>query len=231
MSVVPAHGIAEVTSAVDKELASSGLVLFTGLGGRFTELLALYRSFTTPAPHRDSDARGVTRIAAVRADDGAYRGFSRMALPLHTDSASAPHPPDWILLFCESAGTGGGDFLLADGVAAALQLRDVRPDMFGRLLTAPVMVTGSATPRTPLYRRADHTIGVRYRTRDPARTPERTGTDAEHLVAYNSALRSIRSRIPCEGGSGYILDNSRWLHGRTRYSGDRVVLRVLGGAR
>jgi hypothetical protein len=34
--------------------------------------------------------------------------------------------------------------------------------------------------------------------------------------------------LPLRAGQGYILNNSRWLHGRTRFSGRRTMLRVLG---
>jgi hypothetical protein len=29
-------------------------------------------------------------------------------------------------------------------------------------------------------------------------------------------------------GEGLILSNTRWLHGRERYAGDRIMLRILG---
>jgi hypothetical protein len=51
-------------------------------------------------------------------------------------------------------------------------------------------------------------------------------------MPYVDRLRTLvqQRAIPIElrAGYGYILLNDRWLHGRTRFTGHREMLRVIG---
>jgi hypothetical protein len=50
---------------------------------------------------------------------------------------------------------------------------------------------------------------------------------ARNLPAFLAALESVARRFALEQGQGYILDNRTWFHGRTSYTGDREMSRIM----
>jgi hypothetical protein len=222
----PLSSATAVKDALEGEFLETGVIFFEGLENRFEDLLKTFCSLAVPVLHRDSDDRGITRIAARGSNSGPYKGFTRGELALHTDSAADPNPPDFILLFCESPGTFGGHFLAADGVAAAQALREQDVAAYQGILDIPVPMTGTTDRMAPIFTDRNGEIGVRFRCSDPARAE-----DSAHLEKFKSILHDVTVKKPCVAGSGYFLNNMRWLHGRTRYRGDRVVFRVQGQLR
>ncbi|MEH0449958.1 MULTISPECIES: TauD/TfdA family dioxygenase [unclassified Streptomyces] len=224
--MAPLLSVRAVEKALQGEFLDSGVLFFDGLEYCFEELLRLFSSISVPALHRDSDDRGITRISARVLDGGPYKGFTSGGLDLHTDSAAAPHPPELLLLFCESPGASGGEFLVADGVAAAMAMRAQDERAYQKLFRLPVAMTGTSEKVTPARVNQNGGIDIRYRTVDPARVQ-----DHAHLQKFNDILRATMTQVPCSGGSGYFLDNTKWLHGRMPYVGHRVAFRAQGRAR
>ncbi|MGX1565479.1 TauD/TfdA family dioxygenase [Streptomyces sp. NPDC055506] len=210
---------------LQSEFLDSGVLFFDGLENCFEELLRLFSSICTPVLHRDSDDRGITVITTRVSGGGPYKGFTSGELALHTDSASAPHPPELLLMFCESPGASGGEFLVSDGEAAAMALREQDKRAYQKLFRHPVAMTGTSEKLAPARVNQNGGIDIRYRTVDPARVQ-----DYAHLQKFNEILRTTMKQVPCHGGSGYFLDNTKWLHGRMPYVGNRVVLRAQGRA-
>jgi hypothetical protein len=68
-------------------------------------------------------------------------------------------------------------------------------------------------------------VSVRLRLDELARfSPEAAAAIPELRAAIGRHLL----RVPLAPGQGLILSNTRWLHGRTSYFGDRLMLRILG---
>jgi hypothetical protein len=54
----------------------------------------------------------------------------------------------------------------------------------------------------------------------------RTGTSGGY--ALSEAIERHTLIVPLVAGRGYLLDNHRWLHARTAFTGPRLIHRVLG---
>jgi hypothetical protein len=55
--------------------------------------------------------------------------------------------------------------------------------------------------------------------------PADDGPTLESVIAANTVT------VRLAPGTGYVVDNSRWLHGRGAHVGRRVLLRILGDLR
>lgn len=99
----------------------------------------------------------------------------------------------------------------------------------------PCAAQALSKPRTVLFGGAagylgsifEHTPGgrvrVRYRQDQLAQfSPEL----ARHLPSLGDAIERHTRWFALEPGEGYVLHNHRWLHGRTAYTGDRVMYRL-----
>src|SRR5690606_7963401 len=52
-----------------------------------------------------------------------------------------------------------------------------------------------------------------------------------HLPALIETVQACSTTMLLGPGEGVLLDNTRWLHGRRPFTGERALLRVLGEAR
>lgn len=209
-------------------LRTRGIAAVEGLGTR-GEVLTFARQMMTLVPHRDSDPDGLTIIR----DRGAtsrrpgLAGLGSGELLAHTERSGLPRPPRLMLLICHQPAASGGDVLLTDGRA----LHDLL------LERAPEAVEAMAFPGTAFYgdggghpsqiftRHRGGRVSIRLRqdalaTFSPLLTP--------HLPHLRASIEALQHRITLDAGQGYLIDNSRWLHARTGFHGDRVCLRALG---
>jgi len=74
-------------------------------------------------------------------------------------------------------------------------------------------------------RDADARVSVRLRLDELSRFSPDVTRMIPRLVALAERHMLV---LPLRAGQGYILNNSRWLHGRMRFSGTRTMFRVLG---
>lgn len=74
-------------------------------------------------------------------------------------------------------------------------------------------------------RDADGRVSVRLRLDELSRFSPDVARVMPRLVALAEKHMLV---LPLRAGRGYILNNSRWLHGRARFSGTRIMLRILG---
>lgn len=215
------------TPQLVQRLASDGLVTFRGVEGR-DALLGLGRRFGEIQPHSHGDADGVTFItprAEIRGPSST--GFSSLPLALHTDGSSLARPPALVLVSCVTAAVTGGATVLADGAAAHRDL----------LRTAPAALAALSAPGGARFG-ADGALGgaiysvlpgtdrlhVRFRSDTDVWFAEET---SRALALFLSVLRTRTYSFVLGPDEGYILQNGRWLHGRTAFAGRRSMLRVL----
>ena len=48
----------------------------------------------------------------------------------------------------------------------------------------------------------------------------------EHIHTLYEAIDLYTCRLKTNSGEGYLVDNTRWLHGRTVFEGDRIIKRI-----
>lgn len=210
-----------------RRLTEDGLLTFRGVESR-ERLIGMARGLGEVRHHVHGEADGVTAISPIPESDGpSSAGFSSADLKLHTDGTSLLLPPTLVIITCAEAAAAGGTTLLADAAAAHRDLARVAPKAlaalsapgrarFGteRALPSAVFSTLPGTDR----------LLVRFRDDDEVRY----SPDAEKaLTLFRSVLGSRSYAFDLRPGDGYILQNGRWLHGRTAFSGPRAMLRVL----
>ncbi|PKV84227.1 TauD/TfdA family dioxygenase [Streptomyces sp. TLI_146] len=180
--------------------------------------------------HRDSDARdGLTTIYDTRRDtqQAGYGGFTSSELAPHTERSGIPRPPRLMLLVCAYPAATGGECLLTDGRAVHADLAAHHPDALDLLSTRHTAFFGGGDGHasqvfTP---RAEGRVSLRLRLDALARWSPLV---EPHLPALRAAIQRHQLTLPLQAGQGYLLDNSRWLHARTSYTGDRLMWRALG---
>jgi len=207
-------------------LRDQGLVTFSNLADR-AALIALARRLMTVRPHRDADPDGVTVITGTGTRTSGYAAFTDDELMPHTDGSSVPNPPGLVLLACQRPADGGGTTLVADGELIVGTLAERYPAAL-RSLAAPRAASFGAAGgyRGPVCEPAGPgRTSIRLRLDDLAHFSAEAATAipvlraviAQHLETFRLGL-----------GEGMLLSNTRWLHGRDRYSGVRIMLRILG---
>jgi alpha-ketoglutarate-dependent taurine dioxygenase len=209
-----------------RALSETGLVLLDGVADADV-LLTVARSVATVVPHRDSRSDGVT-ILADRGVDTACRGFAgfgRQELVPHTDRSSVERPPRLLMMACAQAADQGGECIVVDGAAVYGDLAENEPDALEAL----------SAPRSALFGGAAGYLGSVFAVQPDGRVSVRLRLDelarfSPDVAQWRAALRSTIDRhattVPLRAGEGYVLDNSRWLHGRRAFTGNRVHYRI-----
>ncbi|WP_055548700.1 TauD/TfdA family dioxygenase [Streptomyces kanamyceticus] len=219
--------IDRITDGVRKR----GLVTLTGIDSR-TDALALAAQIMTVIPHRDSDSDGITTIRDTRRHThrAGFAGFGNGPLEPHTERSGSPSPPRLMMLVCGQAAHAGGDSVLVDGRAvhadlvtgaraAASALAQPRSAYFG---------AGDGHPSQVFTIYDDDQVAVRLRLDGLARF---SPIVQPYLPTLRAAIARHQLLMPMAPGQGYVLDNRRWLHARTAFTGSRVCWRALGEPR
>ncbi|WP_432114715.1 TauD/TfdA family dioxygenase [Streptomyces sp. S1] len=205
-----------------------GIATVDGLDTRVA-VLTFARQVMTLISHPDSDPDALTTIRdrGAPARRRGLAGLSAEELLAHTERSSLPHPPRLMLLVCQQPAASGGDVLLTDGHALHNFL----------LRHAPQALEAMSLPGTAFYgdggghlsqiftHHRGERVSIRLRQDDlaafsPLLTP--------HLPRLREAIKSLQQRVVLRAGQGYLIDNSRWLHARSSFRGDRVCVRALG---
>ncbi|MFX0579555.1 TauD/TfdA family dioxygenase [Nocardia nepalensis] len=207
-------------------LAADGFARFDRIRTR-AQLVTLAASLGRIVPHRDSDDDGVTTLEnrAGLARRLGFEGFGTGALPPHTDRSGVPEPPALLLVLCGRRSVTGGECIAIDGCSVYVDLT----------MNAPEAVTALSQPRTALFGGAagylasifeqaqGGRIRVRYRRDGLVKySPEIT----RWLPALNDAIDRHAMQFVLEPGQGYVLHNHWWMHGRTAFTGDRIMYRL-----
>jgi alpha-ketoglutarate-dependent taurine dioxygenase len=217
-----------VEERIAQALSQNGLIIFDGIQSR-GELLQLCSRLGTIVKHRDADEAGLTRIAQrsdLQSGEG-YQAFTSSHLTLHTDGSSIPEPPTLVVLWCEQPAAEGGASLFVDGKQLYQILANDHPQVLETLSTPNSALFAGAEP--PVYGSifstgADDSICVRFRY-------DGLGYYAAPVCSVLPIFLELLERhtlaIPLQKQQGYILQNGRWLHGRTAFRGEREMYRIL----
>lgn len=219
---------AHAEEQIARVLAQDGLVTFDGIQSS-GELLQLCSRLGTIVKHRDADEVGLTRItkrSEMQPGEG-YQAFTASHLTLHTDGSSIPEPPTLVVLWCERPAAEGGLSLFVDGKQLYQVLANEYPQVLETLSTPKSALFVGA--ETPVYgsifsRGADGSICVRFRY-------DGLGYYAAPVCSVLPIFLDLLDRstltFPLQKQQGYMLQNGRWLHGRTAFRAEREMYRVL----
>lgn len=208
---------------VTAQLTSEGLVFFRADSLAEIKALDLGEVFI----HPDSDSFGITQITYRKDFVGERRaGFSMDGLFPHTDRSIMELPPEVLVFWCEQAALNGGDALLVDGLELHKRLRFSTDGLLEFLESGTAAVLGGDN----LYRQtaifavtSENTRRLCYRNDHLLFA---NIEKAEMLRKFNRIILGCSKQLRLSSGCGYILQNTRWLHGRTPFSGLRICYRL-----
>jgi hypothetical protein len=212
-------------------LSERGLVTLDGLDSR-AAVLELATRHVDLTPHRDSDPDGLTVIRNTGRHTGrpGFAGLGDSALAPHTERSGTPRPPRLMLLACARPAQGGGTSLLTDGRAVHADLVRFHPEAAESLSEEFAgFFGGQDGVFAPVFQPApDGRIRVRLRLDDLVRWHPLV---ARHLRVLTETIARHQQPLLLGAGEGYVLDNWRWLHARTAFTGPRHLFRALGHPR
>lgn len=207
------------------KLTSDGLATFIHLDSP-EQMLRLARSlgsiYTGPRKVEISSLRPRSDVPEKSNSDGYLSG----AMTLHTDQSQFEHPPEVLINRCARPAPEGGDTLLADGRAVHQHLRRERPDLLD-LLTTPACVLFTSGE--------DRLAGAVFNRLTPSSWYIRfrfdyvtyfSGPLSERMKDLLEILQRHTLSFSLQKDQGYAVQNGRWLHGRTAFSGERELQRV-----
>ncbi|KAL5043522.1 hypothetical protein BDW71DRAFT_216254 [Aspergillus fruticulosus] len=153
------------------------------------------------------------------------KGYSSEELYFHTDRSGWDHPPRILVSTLKSKSTNGGVSMLADTTRIIQDIKE-QGEGFYELLTDAKHSSfrsddGVFVPR-PIF---DECTGLfRFRFDDGIQL------SASLVIRFPQLFDTIYRNsfaVALEEGQGYLLDNHRYLHGRTSFTGSRELLRAL----
>lgn len=217
------------TAAIHDALHNTGLVTLELLPTRQDVFDAASRIMHV-TPHEAGEPDGLTAIRDTGQHTGreGFAGLGSGEVLPHTERSSLPVPPRLMMLVCVRPATTGGVCLLADGHAVYDDLADNHPEALAAL----------SEPRSAFFGGGDGHLGAVFTHRPGTLRPEvRLRWDglarfSPLLQPYLPVLRAVIARhqrvLTLGAGQGYVLDNTRWLHARTAFTGPRLCYRALG---
>ncbi|MFD0364986.1 TauD/TfdA family dioxygenase [Nocardia sp. GCM10030253] len=213
-------------AGVAARLAADGFARFDRISTR-AQLVTLGASLGRIVAHRDSDDDGVTTLQdrGGLAKKIGYEGFSTGALPPHTDRSGVTEPPALLLVVCGRKSSSGGECVAIDGCGVYADLAMNDPEAAHALAMPRTALFGGAAgyPGSIFEHAQGGRIRVRYRNNGLVKySPEIT----RFLPVLTVAIKRHIMRFALEPGQGYVLHNHRWLHGRTAFTGNRVMYRL-----
>ncbi|MDH6579390.1 TauD/TfdA family dioxygenase [Kitasatospora sp. MAP5-34] len=209
-----------------RERGAAGLV---GLRSRADVLAAAHLLMPALRAHRDSDPDGLTviRDTGQHAHRPGFAGLGHGALLAHTEGTQAPDPPRLILLACLHCGQAGGATVLVDDRAVLGELASLQPAAVTALMAPRAAYFGGAAGRlAPVLERLP-TERWRIQLRQDGLAKFSPAVQP-YLPALRAVIRRNTATLRLEPGQAVILDNHRVLHGRSSFTGDRLLLRALG---
>ncbi|MES0884308.1 TauD/TfdA family dioxygenase [Roseibium sp. SCP14] len=182
--------------------------------------------------HPDSDGRLATQLEATgKRDYGrGQRGFSNCSLPPHTDQALRSPPLAYLALLCIQPAQVGGESLFVDSKLVYRRLSIEYPK-FLEVLSNPEIIAHRFEDQfssVPVFTALeDDRIIARVRF-DELCYSSIAGIDA--IQKLREIVEEYTVRISVKQNQGFVVSNSRWLHGRSDFVGERKYLRYLVAA-
>lgn len=224
------HG-PQADETIAAQLRAAGLVTVGGLDSR-AAVLDFAGRLMHLLPHRDSDPDGLTviRDTGHRADRAGFAGLGNGPLLPHTERSGIPAPPRLMLIVCVRPAEAGGEVVLVDSRQVHADLAAHHPDALAALADGQAAFFGGADGLVaPVFHQiGDDRTTVRLRLDELVQWHPLAQPFVPDLA---DTLDRLRQPFPLAPGEGYLIDNTRWLHARTAFTGARRHFRALGNPR
>ena len=212
------------------EFSAKGLVLLEGID-KPEVLLRTLSPLGTVYYHRDSLANGLTHVS--ESGDGLRSagydgklGFTQDGLIPHTDRSGAQVPPNILAFWIESQAAISGASLFVDGFVLFEEISYRFPAELAVLCrqNSAVFKSENGYFESSIFSVAGESLSIRFRF------DQMIFLSPDAAKAVEVMLRVIRELSLVKrlsAGQGYLIDNMRWLHGRTHFVGARSAYRLL----
>lgn len=224
----PSQGIEKLS----EEINQRGLVLIKNIS-KSEQFLVLFSSLGKIYHHADSFSNGLTHIkydgesvSRSNAAEVNKLGLTQGALVPHTDRSGIELPPRLLALWIERQSRIGGASIFADGQQIFEEISAHFPEAI-EILSRPksvVFKSESGLIEGSIFQICGDEFFMRFRfDRMVYLSPD----VAEVMPIFLETLRKCLVKIRLNSNEGYLIDNHKWLHGRTHYSGFRSAYRLL----
>ncbi|KAL4934976.1 hypothetical protein BDV06DRAFT_141358 [Aspergillus oleicola] len=208
---------------IKEEFFEKGVTFLEGFNEKtLAQLASQFGDIVRPRNEKTSGSG----ISSIRFDPSLVgKGYSSEELYFHTDRSGWERPPRILVSNLKSKSTDGGASMLADTSRIIQEIKD-QGGGFYELITDSKHSSfrsddGVFVPR-PIFNEV--TSLFRFRFDDGIQL-------SASLVIRFPQLLDIMYRnsfaVPLQQGQGYFVDNHRFLHGRTSFTGARELLRAL----
>lgn len=210
------------------EVAEKGLVFFEE-NFSYNSYLEFAKNFGKIYLHRDSLQNGITVVSSEKNTskglDG-YLGLTSSFLPLHTDRAVMRKPPNLLFLFCKESANVGGESILVDIQPVFKKLQKRYQENSPLVAKNSVIFSDKKNffKGSIIQSLSNHHYFLRFRD-DSFSYFNRKLID--FLPEFYSVIDDYTYKLKLSKNHGYIINNGRFLHGRTSFEGKRELWRLL----
>ena len=212
------------------EFSARGLVFLEGIE-KAEVLLQTLSPLGTVYYHRDSLANGLTHVSTSAsglecAGDEGRLGFTQDGLTPHTDRSGTEDPPNALAFWIERQAAISGASLFVDGFALFEEMSCRFPAELVALCRpkSAIFKSEKGFIESSVFSTVGESLQVRFRFDQLMFLSPEAAKAVEIMLPV---LRQLSLQRRLRAGQGYLIDNMRWLHGRTHFVGDRSAYRLL----
>jgi alpha-ketoglutarate-dependent taurine dioxygenase len=180
--------------------------------------------------HRDSVTNGITVVKNTidkSQSMSGYFGLTSSSLFPHTDRSTLDTPPNILLLYCKSQSGEGGESTLVDMKSVISEIANdsdfENHPIFEK--NSVIFDDGRSCHKGSIIERIeDGSFYLRYRNDEFGYFNSKI---LHHLKRIEEVISNHRVLFKLKNNQGYIINNGRFLHGRTEFKGEREMWRLL----
>lgn len=218
-------------SELKATLKNQGFVLFKAKSSE--ELISIGKEIGSIHLHPDSDTTGLTQISHKNEYDDVIEnaknklGLTQGELIPHTDRSGSETPPKYLIFWISKPAPIGGKSLFVDGhklfekLSTQIEANAAEPLMRPKSV---VFRDENGFLESSFFSKISNSLMIRFRYDHMVYTSPDVSKILPKMV---EEILASATQLKLNEGEGYILDNHRWLHGRTQFIGDRLAFRLL----
>lgn len=215
------------------ELANTGFVLIDGLK-TIEDFATLSKKLGDVIQHRDSNHPSgiITLRPTAGVSRETFKGYTRKEQYLHTDGTMVTRPADIVALMCEKQSAQGGESIFLDAQILYEKLALEEPQLLAALFEEGAAMFGEKAEgifyKPILKEVTDKFLTISFRYDKLVIFSEKIQKKLKQLLQFmDSGMLTVRLKP----GQGYVINNHRYIHGRRKFYGDRVIHRAQIHAR
>lgn len=194
------------------------------------EFIQFSEQFGQLYKHRDSISNGITIVKSSMEESQAnsgYFGLTSSSLFPHTDRSTLDNPPNILILYCKNQSGVGGESTLVDFKQVFEQLLKEQQDGSHPILEKDSVIFDDGKTRhkgSIIEKLDDGSYYLRFRNDEFGYFNSKI---FPYLNEFESKINANKQLMKLKTGQGYIINNGRFLHGRSSFQGEREMWRTL----